>query len=337
MNDLLNLNIYFDENYWLDGRKFFTTNIYQSSIFNSYYRYLYKKQKPLNSKFIKSGPQKLVNNTLKSFSNRSDVVFNNDTYNNYYFCSYSLKHKKNLLDILGGSNKVIVGPLYSIEDFLELVRLTYEYKNLKILCASNSARKTMLKIGNIIDNEDSIIVFPVGISSKIQILKNKKERKLETKTDCLVYFKGRKKIELDTIIKNLKFKNLSYEIFEYGKYSNSRLIKAAKTSKFGIVLGRTESQGIGINELMSTNLPLFVIDSLENYFNNKVYEGTSVPYWDKKCGVKIDSMNYFNNKFPNFLKSVESDEYQPYQLIVDKLSYEAMSNNLEQAFRKISF
>ena len=70
------------------------------------------------------------------------------------------------------------------------------------------------------------------------------------------------------------------------------MVNIAKASKFGIVWGRTESQGIGINELMSTNLPLFIIDSAENYFNNQVYEGTSVPYWHESWGIQIDSRDY---------------------------------------------
>jgi len=333
--DLLNLNIYFDENYWLGGRKLLNSDIYQSSIFNWYYKYCYRKQKPLNNKFVKSGPQKLVNNILKAFEKRNDVVFNDDVYSNYYFCTYSLKYKNKIINVLKEDTKVIVGPLYTPDDFLELVNLTNKYKNLKIVCASNPAKKTMLKIANIVDQENTICVIPVGVSSEVQILKNR-ESKLQIQTDCLIYFKNRKKIELDKITDFLNSKNLSYKLFEYGKYSNSKLIKSAKTSKFGIVLGRTESQGIGINELMSTNLPLFVVDSKENHFNNEVYEGTSVPYWNQQCGIKIDDIHHLEANFPKFLKYVEGEKYNPWQLIVDKLSYEAMAKNLKTTFINIS-
>ncbi|OUW38371.1 MAG: hypothetical protein CBD44_00985 [Flavobacteriaceae bacterium TMED184] len=336
MYDLLNLNIYFDENYWLDGRKLFTKDIYQSSILNWYYRHLYRKQKPINNKFVKSGPQKLVNNILRAFINRTDVVFNNNIYDNYYFCTYSQNNKNQLLDILEEKNKVIVGPLYSIDNFLELVEFTYKYNNLRIVCASYSAKKTMLKIANFTDQKDIIKVLPVGISSSAEILKNKEESKSNIQNDCLIYLKGRKKTELDSILKALDSKNLSYEIFVYGKYNNSRMVNIAKASKFGIVWGRTESQGIGINELMSTNLPLFIIDSSENYFNNQVYEGTSVPYWNDACGIKIDSIDYFDKNFSKFLIDVKSDKYQPYKLIIDQLSYEAMSKNLVNLFKNIS-
>lgn len=337
MNDLLNLNIYFDENYWLEGRKLVDANFYQSSIFNKYYRYLYRKQKPLNNKFIKSGPQKLVNNTIKAFIGKSDVTFNRNTFDNYYFCTYSKQQKNLLISILERKKKVLVGPLYTIEDFLVLVDLAQKYKNLKIVSASHIARKTMLKIANLDVNNDIIKILPVGINSDTQILKNKNKSKIIKDNDCLIYLKGQKETELRGILKTLRSKNKSYKIFEYGKYSNSKLMSIANSSKFGIVLGRTESQGIGINELMSTNLPLFVIDSLENHFNNNVYEGTTVPYWDETCGMKIESIENFDNNFSQFLINVGKQKYQPHQFIIDTLSYEAMYENLKKLFKDISF
>lgn len=334
---MLNLNIYFDENYWLDGRKLVSADFYQSSIFNGYYKYLYRKHKPLNNKFIRSGPQKLVNNTLKAFIGKTDVEFNSNTFNNYYFCTYSKKQKNLLISILEGKNKVLVGPLYTVEDFLVLVDMANKYKNLRIISASNVAKKTMLKIANLDTNTNMIKILPVGIDSETQILKNKHESKVNKENDCLIYLKAQKKTELNSILKNLKSKNKSYKIFEYGKYSNSKLINIAKSSRFGIVLGRTESQGIGINELMSTDLPLYVIDSTENHFNNKVYEGTTVPYWDETCGMKIEGIENFDNNFSQFLQNVEKQKYQPNQFIVNKLSYEAMYENLIKLFKDTSF
>ena len=70
--------------------------------------------------------------------------------------------------------------------------------------------------------------------------------------------------ELDLITNFLEIRKMDYKIFEYGRYKNSEMIKYAKTSKFGLVLGRTESQGIAINEMMATNLPLLVLDSTKN-------------------------------------------------------------------------
>ena len=94
MNVLLNLNIYFDHSYWLADRKFLARSFHQSSILNSYYKYLYSKNKPIKDNYIQSGPQKLVNNLIKAYRDNSDVVFNQPIFNNYYFCTYLDKHKE---------------------------------------------------------------------------------------------------------------------------------------------------------------------------------------------------------------------------------------------------
>ena len=53
----------------------------------------------------------------------------------------------------------------------------------------------------------------------------------------------RSKSELEDIINFLQSKNLSFKIFEYGKYKNKDLLENAKKSKFGLILAGTESQG----------------------------------------------------------------------------------------------
>ena len=45
---------------------------------------------------------------------------------------------------------------------------------------------------------------------------------------------------------------------------------------------------------------LFVVDSLVNNYNNQVFEGTSVPYWDKTCGIKINKVEDLRIVSKNF-------------------------------------
>lgn len=336
MNVLLNLNIYFDHNYWLADRKFLARSFHQSSILNSYYKYLYSKNKPIKDNYIQTGPQKLVNNLIKAYRDNFDVVFNQPKFNNYYFCTYLDKHKEFLINVLNSDSKVLVGPLYTNEGFLNLVKLSNKYKNLKIVAASEVAKSTIIKVSDESVNKDNIVVLPVGVVSKNELLNMQQEFSKLKKEKCLVYFKGRRKSELERIENLLNFKHISYKVFEYGNYKSEDIINFSKLAKFAIILGRSESQGIGINELMSYNLPMFVLDASDNFYNNEVFPGTTVPYWSHLCGIKASNIEDLKKNIDLFLESVENQKYQPQKYILETLTFEIMSENLKYIFKNIS-
>ena len=56
-------------------------------------------------------------------------------------------------------------------------------------------------------------------------------------------------------------------LIEYGKYSEQDYINALNEAKFGIWLGCTESQGIGLQEALATDLPLIVLDATSLFEN----------------------------------------------------------------------
>ena len=72
----------------------------------------------------------------------------------------------------------------------------------------------------------------------------------------LIYFKGRNNSELNFVLGKLSKNNIGYKLFKYGNYDNADLLKHSKQSAFGIIIGRTESQGIAINEMMSSKLTI---------------------------------------------------------------------------------
>ena len=143
----------------------------------------------------------------------------------------------------------------------------------------------------------------------------------------------------DSLRGNLTSLRTCYDVFYYDLNltvddKNKQLVKYALKSKFGLILGSTESQGIAINELMATNLPLFVIDkNINNYENIKLY-GTTVPYWSSECGEKILDLNDFKMSFQRFLKNYESNTYKPNNLINEKLSFEKFIENIQLEFLK---
>ncbi len=333
MNKLLNLNIFYDPNYWLKHRKLINSDFMQSSFMNYYYLYFYRNNKAINNDFIKSGPQKLVNKILNNMESVENVVFNEKKFKNYYFVNFDCNNYDFVLEILKNKkNKLIIGPLYTKKDYLMLIELSKSNNNLKIVTASESAKNTMLQIAANKINSDKLLVLPVGINSESEIL-NFAKRNKTVNNDCLIYFKGRSKEELDLITNYLEIRKIDYKIFEYGKYKNSEMINYAKTSKFGLVLGRTESQGIAINEMMATNLPLLVFDSTKNAYEGGVYEGTTVPYWDKSCGEVIKEKDDYENIFQKFTQNLKNEKYNPYKYVIKNLSYESMHKNLEKAFQ----
>mgnify|MGYP001224985816 FL=1 len=333
---MIKVNIFFDTNYFLSSRKLFSKNVYMSSLFNSIYRTIYNMGRPASDNLIKSGPQKLINNVIKISKLTDAFVLNKHISENYYFINFDENNFIKIEKILQDKNsKVIVGPLYNQKDLKILAKLSLQYNNLKIVVASSSAKEDLEQItGLSVSNQVSIL--PVGVYSESEIFNFQNQRKLidNYQFDCLIYFKNREFKSLNEIISFLKNKNIRYKVLTYGDYKNKQLVKYALKSKFGLILGSTESQGIAINELMATNLPLFVIDkNINNYENLKLY-GTTVPYWSSECGEKILDLNDFKMNFQKFLKNYESNTYKPNNLINEKLSFEKFIENIQLEFLK---
>ena len=333
---MIKVNIFFDTNYFLSSRKLFSKNVYMSSLFNSIYRTIYNMGRPVSDNLIKSGPQKLINNVIKISKLTDAFVLNKHISENYYFINFDENNFLTIEKILQDKNsKVIVGPLYNQKDLKILAKLSLQYNNLKIVVASSSAKEDLEQItGLSVSNQVSIL--PVGVYSESEIFNFQNQRKLidNYQFDCLIYFKNRELKSLNEIISFLKNKNIRYKVLTYGDYKNKQLVKYALKSKFGLILGSTESQGIAINELMATNLPLFVIDkNINNYENIKLY-GTTVPYWSSECGEKILDLNDFKMNFQKFLKNYESNTYKPNNLINEKLSFEKFIENIQLEFLK---
>ena len=333
---MIKVNIFFDTDYFLSSRKLFSKNVYMSSLFNSIYRTIYNMGRPVSDNLIKSGPQKLINNVIKISKLTDAFVLNKHISENYYFINFDENNFLTIEKILQDKNsKVIVGPLYNQKDLKILAKLSLQYNNLKIVVASSSAKEDLEQItGLSVSNQVSIL--PVGVYSESEIFNFQNQRKLidNYQFDCLIYFKNRELKSLNEIISFLKNKNIRYKVLTYGDYKNKQLVKYALKSKFGLILGSTESQGIAINELMATNLPLFVIDKNINNYENIKLHGTTVPYWSSECGEKILDLNDFKMNFQKFLKNYESNTYKPNNLINEKLSFEKFIENIQLEFLK---
>lgn len=147
---------------------------------------------------------------------------------------------------------------------------------------------------------------------------------MKERTEVFIYFKRRNPNELNFLANKLKEKGIPFHFFQYGNYKEEDYKKVIKNSKYGIWLGTHESQGFALEEALSCDVPLFVWEttSINQEYNSNYgnYPGSTIPYWDSRCGNYFISANDFDEKFADFIRKVENNEYSPRSYIVENLS-----------------
>lgn len=325
------LNVFYNPNYFISNQKkiFLTKQFKYSKFFNLYIYILYKFNLPYSENKIFSGPQMRVNHLIRAFRKNKNVTFNSIKHSSFYilqFDDYGEKIMKKIINAKIPDTKILIGPLYSLEMDKKLTNYMNQYPFIKKMVASDIA----LQYQNIIHGKNitkNIFVCPSGIFSS----NNKSlDKQYEKEFDCLIYFKKRNSEELAFVTNFLDSKNLSYNVLNYGTYKNSDLEYFSQRSRFGIIIDKTETQGFAIQKIMSTNLPLIVWDYKINNYEGYDLPGTSVPFWDETCGIKIDSKKELKENFDNFIKKLDS--YSPINIIKNNLTYESFVENIFNYF-----
>jgi glycosyltransferase involved in cell wall biosynthesis len=162
--------------------------------------------------------------------------------------------------------------------------------------------------------------------------------------DCIVYIKRRSTELINYTIDLLTKKNLKYKIFKYGSYNEDEYLQSLQKTKFMLTLDAHESQGFGLEEAMSSGVPLLVVDATSMYDEtndgvNSTYEkyrpkklsATSVPYWSDECGIKITKMEDLSKGIDTMMLSYES--FTPRDYIVRTLSDEVCMRRILDYFK----
>ena len=151
--------------------------------------------------------------------------------------------------------------------------------------------------------------------------------------ECVLYFKHRKSEELEYVETVLKEKNISYRLFHYcNKYKEEDYIQALNECHFAIWLDATESQGFALEECLSMNVPILVwnaksmfqeVDSFgkqtyEEYLGRYKLEGTTIPYWDERCGIVFHEKEEFEINLQKMLDSYAN--FHPREFVLEELS-----------------
>jgi hypothetical protein len=155
------------------------------------------------------------------------------------------------------------------------------------------------------------------------------------KENIFVMFKHRNPKELKFIENYLNNNKVSYKTFRYGGYKQDDYIKYLKTCKYGIWIGRHESQGFALEESLSCNVPLLVwnVSNMrqQHGWNGcpDVY-GITIPFWDKTCGEYFYKEEEFEETYNKFLKNLDS--YNPREFILNTVSVEQCAENFKKLF-----
>jgi len=148
--------------------------------------------------------------------------------------------------------------------------------------------------------------------------------------NVIVYYKSRQPPDFKFLLDFLNNKKIKYRVFDYNKkYIEDDFISYIKTCKYGIVLGRHESQGFAIQEMLSCNIPLLVWGAIQRrqeypfimQYNHVKSVVSTVPYWSSTCGEIFYKPEDLEKYYNIFIEKLET--YKPRQFILDAVSIDS--------------
>lgn len=256
-------------------------------------------------------------------NDKNDLKFYKDQEYVYLICGNSFED----IDF----PKVIYGPQIDLITIINFCNQNKD-KKIKINLLSDWNKKLTQKFISESKAELICLPFPVDIN----------KFKPENKDDrCFIYFKNTHSSKLEIAKKLLEGYN--YKIFSYGSYKEEEYLDWIAKSKFGIWVGCHESQGFALQESLSCNCPLFVLNvqSLKDEcFNDNYYpwintiisydnlEATSASYWDERCGILVNDIKDVYNLFEIFIKNLEI--YKPREFVIENFTIDNFVNNLKK-------
>jgi hypothetical protein len=216
------------------------------------------------------------------------------------------------------NKKFIFGPHFSVFPDNRLLSINNINKNSVYIQPSIWVCELWKNYGaeNIIPIKDFPFSVEVEKFCPIQIQNSQKN-------EVFIYFKSRNPKELEYVKQFLNYKNVTYKIFDYiKKYNEEDYLKCLHNAKYGIIIGRHESQGFAIEEALSCNVPLLIWEvkymSQEYGYNYPDIPATIIPYWDDRCGEYFYNKEELETTYNKFITKLET--YSPREYIIENLS-----------------
>lgn len=314
---MLPLNIFYEEP---DPDRWFKYDRYPRKIIR---RIIRGKQRP-------GGVMMVALNLMKGL----DKIGVSYRFNNY---NYINKHPKEIACIIGKpqvlfenewTNPIIFGAgIYSHP--INHLDLFQKYPTVKKILVPGEWMRQMFEpyYGN------NVLAWPTGIDTdEWQPFYNDKE------FDFLIYDKIRFEYDkyntalLTPVIKTLNHHKLSHLYIKYGQYTHTELKAKLSKVKGVIFLCEHETQGLAYQQILSTNTPILAWDR-EGYWEDPAYYPekvkfgpvSSVPYWDKRCGIKFNNAANFEQNLIAFLD--KKNTFKPRDYIIENLTLEKCAHN----------
>lgn len=191
--------------------------------------------------------------------------------------------------------------------------------------------------------EDKCEEWPAGVDT-VKWTPNKKSDK---KYDILVYNKIRwdhenqYKILRNPVLKKLDDLGLSYKEIVYGRYTEKEYFALLLQSKAMVFLCEHETQGFACCEAMSMNVPVFAWnpgycqDPNRFIWNDPVFETSSVPFFDKRCGMTFIDMAEFTLKIDEFWAAIKRKDFDPRSYILENLTLKKSAEKMVQIMDRV--
>lgn len=167
----------------------------------------------------------------------------------------------------------------------------------------------------------------------------------ERSLECIVYIKRRDPRISSEVFRFLQERGVQHVVYRYGSYSESNYLRDLQRARYMIVIDAHESQGFAIQEAMSCDVPLLVINATTMYdevnergipiykhMRPKLLLATSVPYWSDKCGRCFTDISLLPDVFRDFKSDLDAGKFRPREFILETLSPEVCMRRIMEYF-----
>jgi hypothetical protein len=191
---------------------------------------------------------------------------------------------------------------------------------------------------------DRCRIWPVGIDTRSWA----PSPGFAKEVDCLIYDKIHWQREivvpqlLDPIRRELHRRGLSHRELRYGQYNEPAYKAALRSASCMIFLCEHESQGIAYQECLASGVPILAwdqgrwLDPDRFAWGQSEVAATSVPYFDKRCGLTFSDATDFPGKLDEFLDRARADVFAPREYVVDNLTLEKCSSRFVELLDEAS-
>ena len=221
---------------------------------------------------------------------------------------------------------VVYGPHMNSPIFLGHAR---DYQNFSGDDIFNVLSSWNSKVMKLYDVKAKLVALPFPVDAE------KFSPSGEPKTKTFLMVKRRDPNIIEFVKSQVKFDF----VFVYGHYKEEDYLQALKVCKFGVWVGTHESQGFGLQEALSCDVPLVIWDvrSQAEETGVRIFKDdsgcgvTSTPYWDERCGFKVYNKDEFLTA-KNYMETSDLSHFKPREFVLENLSVQACLKKWEDVF-----